>query len=183
MRANILLFVLGVWLLQQRGELPDLWFAVSLAPLAFLAWRLKAADAALEKAAGRVLLGVSFMAAGFFWAAFLAGVRLADHLPADWEGRDIELIGVIAGLPQENERGVRFDFDVERVATEHAVAPDRIALNWYKDRRDANSTLPELAAGERWQLTVRLKRPHGNANPHGFDYEVWLLERGIRATG
>jgi competence protein ComEC len=30
---------------------------------------------------------------------------------------------------------------------------------------------------------VRLKRPHGNANPHGFDYEAWLLERGIRATG
>ena len=32
-------------------------------------------------------------------------------------------------------------------------------------------------------MTIRLKRPHGNANPHGFDYEAWLLERGIRATG
>jgi competence protein ComEC len=30
---------------------------------------------------------------------------------------------------------------------------------------------------------VRLKRPHGNLNPHGFDYEAWLFERGIRATG
>jgi competence protein ComEC len=30
---------------------------------------------------------------------------------------------------------------------------------------------------------VRLRRAHGNANPHGFDYEAWLLERGIRATG
>jgi competence protein ComEC len=28
-----------------------------------------------------------------------------------------------------------------------------------------------------------LKRPHGNVNPHGFDYEGWLFERGIRATG
>ena len=28
-----------------------------------------------------------------------------------------------------------------------------------------------------------MKRPHGNANPHGFDYEAWLLERNIRATG
>jgi competence protein ComEC len=28
-----------------------------------------------------------------------------------------------------------------------------------------------------------MRRPHGNANPHGFDYEVWLLERGIGATG
>ena len=43
--------------------------------------------------------------------------------------------------------------------------------------------LPEVHPGERWQFTVRLKRPHGLANPHGFDYEAWLLERGIRATG
>jgi competence protein ComEC len=28
-----------------------------------------------------------------------------------------------------------------------------------------------------------MKRPHGNANPHGFDYEAWLLEQNVRATG
>ena len=38
-------------------------------------------------------------------------------------------------------------------------------------------------AGERWRLVVRLKRPHGNVNPHGFDVEAWLLENGLRATG
>src|SRR5258705_7540094 len=43
--------------------------------------------------------------------------------------------------------------------------------------------LPELRAGERWQLTVRLRRPHGTLNSYGFDYEAWLLERDIRATG
>ena len=32
-------------------------------------------------------------------------------------------------------------------------------------------------------LTVRLRRPRGTANPYGFDYEAWLLERGIHATG
>src|SRR6185295_5043736 len=37
--------------------------------------------------------------------------------------------------------------------------------------------------GERWRFTVRLRRPHGLANPHGFDYEGWLLERGVGATG
>jgi len=30
---------------------------------------------------------------------------------------------------------------------------------------------------------VRLQKPHGNANPDGFDYEVWLLEQNLRATG
>jgi competence protein ComEC len=40
-----------------------------------------------------------------------------------------------------------------------------------------------LRAGENWQMTVRLKAPHGNSNPHGFDYELWLWEQGIQATG
>ena len=30
---------------------------------------------------------------------------------------------------------------------------------------------------------VRLRQPHGNLNPHGFDYELFLFEQGMRATG
>ena len=40
-----------------------------------------------------------------------------------------------------------------------------------------------MRAGERWQMTVRLKAPHGNSNPHGFDYELWLWEQDLQATG
>ena len=43
--------------------------------------------------------------------------------------------------------------------------------------------MPALRAGQRWQFTARLRPPHGNLNPHGFDIEAWLLERDIRATG
>nr|BAL54405.1 DNA internalization-related competence protein ComEC/Rec2 [uncultured Gammaproteobacteria bacterium] len=53
--------------------------------------------------------------------------------------------------------------------------PRRIRLNWYGG--------PQLRAGERWQLKVRLKRPHGFANPGGDDHERWLFARGIGATG
>src|SRR6218665_81949 len=42
---------------------------------------------------------------------------------------------------------------------------------------------PVVRAGERWALTVRLKAPHGMRNPHGFDYELWLWEQGVQATG
>ncbi|MBS0508547.1 MAG: DNA internalization-related competence protein ComEC/Rec2, partial [Proteobacteria bacterium] len=42
---------------------------------------------------------------------------------------------------------------------------------------------PTVHAGERWRLTVRLKTPHGGRNPHGFDYELWLWEQGVQATG
>ncbi len=41
----------------------------------------------------------------------------------------------------------------------------------------------DVQAGERWHMTVRLKAPHGSRNPHGFDYELWLWEQGVQATG
>ncbi|MGH8819736.1 MAG: DNA internalization-related competence protein ComEC/Rec2, partial [Rhodoferax sp.] len=43
--------------------------------------------------------------------------------------------------------------------------------------------LADVRAGERWRMTVRLKAPHGNSNPYGFDYELWLWEQGLQATG
>lgn len=126
-----------------------------------------------------------FLSIGFFWAATLAHWRMADSLPSAWEGRDIQVIGVVATLPQTSDRNVRFQFDVEEVLTESAIVPKHISLSWYKNRRTSASDtgLPSIQAGERWQITVRLKRPHSNANPHGFDYEAWTLERNIRAVG
>ena len=41
----------------------------------------------------------------------------------------------------------------------------------------------ELRAGQRWRFSVRLRQPHGNLNPNGFDYELMLFEQGVRATG
>ncbi|MGB8248778.1 MAG: DNA internalization-related competence protein ComEC/Rec2, partial [Azonexus sp.] len=99
-------------------------------------------------------------------------------------GRDIELVGVVAALPQDFSQGSRFEFAVEKVSTVAAVVPERIMLSWYQGNRDGEEFIRQpLKPGERWQMTVRLKRPHGNANPNGFDYEAWLLERNIRATG
>lgn len=95
--------------------------------------------------------------------------------PAD-EGHDVEIIGVVAGLPAAIERGVRFDFAVEQVQTAGVQMPPRLSLAWYG--RDA-----AVVSGERWAATVRLRRPHGNYNPGGFDLEAWLFERVPRAVG
>jgi len=59
--------------------------------------------------------------------------------------------------------------------------PPRVYLGWYSNETGAST--PDLQAGERWRATVRLKAPHGHVNPHGFDYELWLWEQGIQATG
>ena len=132
----------------------------------------------------RVLVVPLCFAIGFGWACWLAEQRLADELARDWEGRDVEVIGVVAALPQEFGRGERFEFVVERTLTAEARIPSRIMLSWYQGRGNSEEAqYQKVRAGERWQMTVRLKRPHGNANPHAFDYEAWLLERSIRATG
>jgi competence protein ComEC len=44
-----------------------------------------------------------------------------------------------------------------------------MALGWYADEGE----MPALLPGERWQLTARLKQPHGQTNPEGFDVEAW----------
>lgn len=185
MRKNIVAFTFGVWLLQQQPVLPYLgwaWMLLLFAVPAFLLWRI---PSPILTAAAKILSVALFAGAGFFWAAAFAHWRLADALPHEWEGRDIRLIGVIAELPQAGERGLRFALDVEQVLTPGATVPARISLAWYDNKKDSGSEPGNrnIGAGERWRLTVRLKRPHGSINPHGFDFEQWALERSIRATG
>ena len=154
-------FAAGALLLQTQAALPALAWASLLVPLAAATTRWK------------VLWVPAAFAAGFFWAAACAQWRMAEWLPSALEGRDLAVTGVVAGLPATGERGLRFDFEVE---SSEAPLPRRILLNWYDP---AQAVHP----GERWSFTVRLRRPHGLVNPHGFDYEAWLLERGIGATG
>ncbi|MBA6328005.1 DNA internalization-related competence protein ComEC/Rec2 [Colwellia sp. MB02u-6] len=40
-----------------------------------------------------------------------------------------------------------------------------------------------LLQGQKWQLTVKLKPAHGLANIGGFNYQVWLRQQKIVATG
>ena len=180
MRPALVSFALGCAWLQWQATLPSMWLVALLAfaavgiaalPLRANVWR----TAALALAAAG--LGVA-------WSAGLAHWRLADELPAEWEGRDVDIIGVVSSLPQPFERGVRFEFNPETTLTPKAVVPQRLQLAWYGGfgAGEMQSVAP-VHAGERWRLTVRLKKPHGNANPNGFDYEAFLLERGIRATG
>ncbi|TCS36106.1 competence protein ComEC [Paucimonas lemoignei] len=236
MRRAILGFVVGAAWLQMQPILPGIWGMLMLASavllLAFGIYRFcqpadqaaqpeaectrLAATAPYLRTAGLATCGIL---TGFIWAALVAHYHLREELPEEWEGQDVTVIGTVDSLPNRFDRGVRFNFAVERVLTgEDAsgdaasgesnsagmqstnddsasaptsevnarapVLPSRLALSWYSGFRSVESqAVPELLPGERWQLTVRLRRPHGNANPYGFDYEVWLLEQGLRATG
>ena len=183
MRLAILAFAAGVIALQVQPELPAAW-PWALAGLAGVALSAIPVSTTVLRRMFRIFGILACVALGFAWAAWRADMRLADELPSAWEGHDVEVTGVVAGLPQDFANGTRFEFAVETVSTAAARVPGRIMLSWYQGSRDGEDFVRQpLRPGERWRFTVRLRRPHGNANPHGFDYEAWLLERGIRATG
>ena len=181
MSIFILGFMVGVCWLQWQPQLPSL-------PVVLLAAILAAAAGLVG---GKCLqlrwLGLfSAVLLGFVWAAGWAQVRMADHLAVEDEGRDIRLVGVISNLPQTVADGKTFDFQVERVLDAVTSVPRHLSLAWYPLPARKNHvavSVPEVHAGERWQLTVRLKRPHGSINPQGHDFEAWLLQNNLRATG
>ena len=165
MRLSIFAFGCGIAFLQTLAGLPNVSSMFALAMLA---------AAGLAARRSRLMVAVATAVLGFVWAGWMAQQRMADQLPTEWENRDIQISGVVASLPQRFERGERFEFDVESVQTGGASVPHRIALSFYHSWDDLDEAGEEVSAkalhpGERWRFTVSLKRPHGNANPHGFD--------------
>ena len=178
MRAFAVAFVLATLLLQHAAELPAVFIApAAAAPL--LACFLLAPE---RRRARAVWLCIAGALCGYGLAGWRAEVRLAEELPFAMEGVDVELTGVVAELPQAARDSTRFVFHAEPA---HPPVPRMLALSWYAERRKGAEAVPppRLIPGERWRLTVRLKRPRGLGNRHGFDFEPWALERGIRATG
>lgn len=175
----ILFFTLGVWLLQQQETLPSLTWGAGIVVFlgAALIYQRKTS---WQQAAAPILAAALVCSTGFFYAAFFAQQRLADALPAAWQGKNIQVIGVVAQLPRQHDHGLRFAFDVEKVLTPNATVPTRILLASYEHE---NRTGFNIHAGERWQFTIRLKQPHGSRNPHDFDFEAWMLENKLRANG
>jgi competence protein ComEC len=187
------LFAMGVALLQTCSRLPPmpgallcvtacigaatLWLDARLHGDRPRPWPIRSmAAVAAMLAAGLV---------GFSYAAWRADSRLRDELPAQWEERDVRVSGIVDDLPQQFQVGTRFAFSVLRVETRDAKIPERISLGWFEPSDDHidSRARPVVHAGECWTLSVRLKRPHGHVNPHGFDLEAWLFEHDLRATG
>ncbi|WOX05540.1 DNA internalization-related competence protein ComEC/Rec2 [Microbulbifer pacificus] len=132
-------------------------------------------------------------ALGSCWALGANHHSLAARLPLALHGTDHRVTLEIDDLPQTaaavasfgSPRSVHGYFDSRfRARVLESDLPDfigkRLLLSWYGLPPDSAAT---LTPGSRWSMTLRLKRPRGSINPHTFDYEAWLLEQGIFATG
>ncbi len=165
MRATALSILGGVLLLVWLPELPPgLWVALAVAVSLWLAFRV------------RICRWLALSVLGFAWAWLFGAWGMAHTLAPALEGQDIALVGRIASIPESHGDALRFLVAVDSLAGNAAGQPRRVRLSWYDTRQT-------LRPGERWRFVVRLKRPHGFMNPGGFDYEGWLFQHGIDATG
>lgn len=159
----------GIVGLQLLADLPAAWVAVPLAAGTILC---------LYRRSTRPL---AWVLGAFLWAWWQAGLQLDRDLPPELEGADLILRGTVASLPEVDGRATRFIFESRQRAegADWIAFERRLRLSWYADTGE----VPALTAGTAWQLTVRLKRRHGFHNPGGFDYEGWLFQNGLSATG
>lgn len=130
----------------------------------YLAWRLP-------------LAWLAGACAGFVYVNAVAAIRLEQQLPVALEQQDIDIEATVASLPVRKGRYQQYRVDVTRIpeSLRSVVELETLLLNDYQPR--------QIRPCERWQFSVRLKRPHGLGNPAGFDYEAYLLEQGVQGKG
>lgn len=137
----------------------------------------------------RVLWAVAAVLATFALCGIRASEFAEQALSTSAQGRDVRVQGTIVAMPQSSDIGQRFRFAPTQAMLEGRplAVPPLWELTWYAPREGRNGPPteepPPLRAGQHWEFTVRLKAPHGARNPYGFDYELWLWEQGVQATG
>lgn len=223
MRLWMMAFVMGCWVLQQLPYLPDEhWRHAGVAGgLALLGLSMglsrealrgphpangggadgEAAQIARRATERRPLLaaicaGVAGGMLGVAWAAWQAQWRLDDALAAGNVDEVSRVVIRVAGLPQQVDRGWRFEADV--LEARPAGVPSRIQVSWLLPggaygapplpgsvltSAALSARLPEPVPGQVWRAAMILRPPSGTRNPHLFDYESLMFARGIRALG
>ena len=141
------------------------------------------------------MLALCLALVAFAMTGWRATSRAQGALPPGLEGQDLWVTGAIATMPQLTEFGFRLEFEVDSLTdvagavppAAAAFLPARVSLSWPATMagamQDPARTTPVPIAGDRWRILVRLRAPHGTANPHAPDPELWFWSHGIRATG
>lgn len=160
MIVRALAFVCGDLLLQQFSQLPPYSALLILSTFAAIMARLRYT----------VLL---FFCLGFLFASIFTHYQLNQRLSPDLENIPLIVRGEISNLPEQNSHRASFEFSVKKSTQK---LPEKLKLTWYEPTA-------VLHAGEIWQFSVKLKRPHANFNLGGMDYERWLFTQNIGATG
>lgn len=167
MRTGSILFLVGTVILIQLAELPSLTLLLLLPLCLLLIFK------------GHRLRWPACLLSGFLWTLLHAGALVGDRLDAQIEGLPLVIEGRVVSLPEQGKSFRRFEFVIEELVDAQGNSwdsPGKVRLSWYRSHQ-------VLLPGETWRLQVKLKRPIGFMNPGGFDYEAWLFQKRINATG
>lgn len=153
-------FICGAYSLYLCADLPSIGLLVAIGAAALLA---------LLGRATRVL--AAFLI-GFVFMGIAATIAIGKRLPPDPDRGTLAADFAVIDFPQQQNASVRLLVE----PLDNTTLPRRIRLSWHEP-----SILPRI--GETWHLRVRLRPPRGFANSGLFDYEGWLFQHGIGATG
>ncbi|WP_064122860.1 DNA internalization-related competence protein ComEC/Rec2 [Halotalea alkalilenta] len=121
------------------------------------------------------------MMLALFTLALAHGLSAVDRrLPEGLAQQTLSLEGRIVELEWREDGSARLVLVLDSCAPIDSSLPgcarlSRVRLSWFAP--------PELAVGERWRVSARLRPAHGLANPDAFDYGAWLMRQSIGATG
>ncbi|VAW52700.1 DNA internalization-related competence protein ComEC/Rec2 [hydrothermal vent metagenome] len=179
-------FLLGILFVQQQSVLPSLvpyGVALSLLILLYYVYKIRVKTPVFIVELTLIITIICLIIFGIIYSSYHAHWQLSHRLDEGFVGQNIVLNGTVSNIPVSEGRVQRFQFSINHFQLPGSdisfesedFFPKKIRLSWYYGR--------SLKAGENWQLVVRLKPPHGFMNPGGFDYEAWLFQHGIDATG
>ncbi|WP_051275302.1 DNA internalization-related competence protein ComEC/Rec2 [Aestuariibacter salexigens] len=114
-----------------------------------------------------LLLGVIWIASVGHWQYHLQRSVVNLRQPVVVTGQVTSVV--------DNRAPVTFDIATSSVS-EPLFNNMRIRLRWYHPQW-------RVKQGQTVRLEVKLKPPHGLSNLHAFNYQSWLLSKGITATG
>ncbi|MGF1736109.1 DNA internalization-related competence protein ComEC/Rec2 [Photobacterium satsumensis] len=122
-----------------------------------------------------IYVGIGACLANLAATSYLKNVQLAFIEP-----RNITIVGEVSSLLNHKKLDTLFDFVTSELRQPgfRVSKTLRLRLSW-QDK----ANIPVMRQGERWQLQVRLRPPHGRVNSAGYDRERQFVGKGIHAVG
>ena len=181
-------FSLGVFSVAWWQQLPDQNLMLFALAALSLIWGVLRWVCGRRLWVATMLLMLSYLW-GSCWGLQAAYQSLGHQLPEALDRQEFVVTGTIVGLVDSNNQRSRFDFRVDSINGEQS-AHSAISAHSPMDLQllqlssyGQSGTEHSFAPGQHWQFTVRLRRPRGFLNPGTFDYQRWLVQRGVSATG
>lgn len=163
---HVIAFLLGVLFVQWWPSLPSI-----LTSTAFL---VAAGFGLWLWPRGRWPMALLF---GMSLAAMHGAIALEARWPAALDGAEAEAQGRVVGIPYRDELALRFELRPAAATVDGESVPvgGLWRVSWY-------GPAVALRPGDEVRLRIRLRVPHGTANPGAFDFERYAIERRISAS-